>query len=103
VEVLGKLTALHTGGSGFLITPVVGWTPARPRFRPDPWEVAEVLEVQLTQLRAPGAVRQETWTLNGRETLVPYYRPAPDILIWGATSMILSEFLAVIDSLDPRG
>ena len=99
VEVLGMLTPLHTGGSGFLITPVVGWATSRPTFQPDPCEVAEVLEVPLTQLRAPGVIRRDTWTLRGQRTLVPYYQPRPDIAIWGATSMILSEFLAVIGSL----
>jgi 8-oxo-dGTP pyrophosphatase MutT (NUDIX family) len=99
VEVLGQLTPLHTGSSGFLITPVVGWTAARPVFRPDPWEVAELLEVPVARLCAPDIMRQETWILHGQRTLVPYYRLGPNIVIWGATSMILSEFLAVLDSL----
>ena len=100
VKVLGQLTPLYTGGSGFLITPVVGWTPARPDFRLDPHEVAELMEIPLTLLYSPTLLRQETWTLNGQQTLVPLYRLGPEIAIWGATAMILSEFLAVVDSLD---
>jgi 8-oxo-dGTP pyrophosphatase MutT (NUDIX family) len=100
VEVLGQLTPLHTGSSGFLITPVVGWTRARPSFRPDPREVAAVLEVPLAALRAPEVLRQETWDLHGQQTLVPFYRLGPEITIWGATAMILSEFLTVLEDAD---
>lgn len=97
VEVLGQLTPLHTGGSGYRISPTVGWTPSRPAFRPDPGEVAELLEVPLATLRSPHVLRQEVWNLHGRQTLVPCYRLGPDTAIWGATAMILSEFLAVVE------
>ncbi len=99
VEVLGQLTPLHTGSSGFLITPLVGWTPVRPHFQPDPHEVAQVLEVSLTTLRAPEVLGQETWDLHGRQTLVPFYRLGPEITIWGATAMILSELLTVVEDV----
>ena len=97
VAVLGQLTPLHTGSSGFIITPAVGWTPDRPMFQPDPREVAEVLEVPLAALRAPEVEAQEVWDLHGRQTQVPFYRLGPEIRIWGATAMILSEFLAVVE------
>ena len=104
VEVLGQLTPLLTVSSGYLITPVVGWTPSRPAFRPHPREVAELVEVPLALLRRPGVLREETWTLHGHETLVPCYRLGPKVAIWGATAMILSEFLAVVEGLeDPPG
>lgn len=96
VEVLGQLTPLPTGSSGYLITPVVGWTPARPAFRLDAREVAELLEVPLVLLRAPGVLRQEIWNLGGRQRAVPCYRVEPQVAIWGATAMILSEFLVVV-------
>lgn len=99
VEVLGQLTPLLTGSSGYLISPVVGWAPARPAFQPDPHEVAELLEVPLALLRAPGVLCRETWNLRGRQTLVPCYRLGPEVAIWGATAMILSEFLAVVEGV----
>jgi len=99
VEVLGQLTPLHTGRSGFLITPAVGWTPVRPAFRPDPFEVVELLEVPLALLQRPAVLHQEVWHLHGRQTLVPCYRLGPGTVIWGATAMILAEFLAVVERL----
>jgi 8-oxo-dGTP pyrophosphatase MutT (NUDIX family) len=100
VKVLGQLTPLHTGRSGYLITPAVGWMRSRPTFRPDPGEVAEVLEVPLAALRAPEVLHQEVWNLHSRQTVVPLYRLGPDIAIWGATAMILSEFVAVVECAD---
>jgi len=97
VDVLGQLTPLHTGSSGFLVTPVVGWTSPRPSFQPDPREVAEVLEIPLAALRAPEVLQQETWDLHGQQTLVPFFGLGPEITIWGATAMILSEFLTVVE------
>ena len=67
VDVLGQLTPVSTGSSGYLVTPVVGCASARPVFRPDPCEVAEVLEVELDRLQAPDVLRRETWRLHGRE------------------------------------
>lgn len=100
VEVLGQLTPLATGNSGYLITPVVGWTPARPTFRPDPGEVAELLEVPLALLCEPDVLREEAWDVRGQQMVVPCYFVWPEVTIWGATAMILSEFLAVVDRLE---
>src|SRR5262245_25345824 len=33
VEILGKLTPLHIPASGFLLHPIVGFTPMRPAFQ----------------------------------------------------------------------
>jgi 8-oxo-dGTP pyrophosphatase MutT (NUDIX family) len=49
VDVLGLLDDFITR-SGFVITPVVMWGPPRPRFTPDPDEVARVFRVPLAQL-----------------------------------------------------
>lgn len=98
VDVLGELTPLPTGSSGYLVTPLVGWTPTRPTFRPNPQEVAEILEVRLDTLRRPAILREEVWDLRGRETLVPCYRLGPGTAIWGATAMTLGEFLEVVEA-----
>jgi 8-oxo-dGTP pyrophosphatase MutT (NUDIX family) len=52
VEVLGVGDAYETG-TGFLVTPVVGWLTARPQTTPSPDEVAEVFEVPWDFLMDP--------------------------------------------------
>jgi len=95
LEVLGELTPLYIGASNYLITPFVARAPARPEFRPDPTEVAEVLEVSLAVLMDAATLEEEVWDLRGTVAQVPFFRIGPH-KIWGATAMILAEFMAIL-------
>ncbi len=90
VEVLGTLASLYVPPSDFDIHPFVGHTPARPTWRPDPTEVAEIIEVPLDLLLDDDAKDQETFDRNGMSIPILYYRVGPH-KVWGATAIILSE------------
>jgi 8-oxo-dGTP pyrophosphatase MutT (NUDIX family) len=100
VHVLGRLTPLHIPVSGYLLHPVVGSVAARPEFVPDDREVARLLEVPVERLRDPTAVEREWWSLERDGTAVqvdvPYFQLDGE-KVWGATAMVLAEFLAVIE------
>jgi 8-oxo-dGTP pyrophosphatase MutT (NUDIX family) len=102
VEILGRLTPLHIPVSGFLLHAVVGVTPARPAFRPAEWEVARLLEVPLDRLRDPGIIGRETRTRERPggpiQVEVPYFSVDGE-KVWGATAMVLAEFLEVLRRL----
>lgn len=106
VDVVGRLTPLHVPISGYLLHPVVGVTTARPVFRPAEWEVARLLEVQLDRLRDPAAVHRERRALErqGRtvDVEVPYFDLEGE-KVWGATAMVLAEFLAVLRGTGDAG
>lgn len=93
VEIIGQLSPLYTPPSNFCIYPFVGFCRARPVFQPHVREVAEVIEVPVTLLLNPAARKEEIWILpNFGERQIPYF----DVFghkVWGATAMILSEFL----------
>lgn len=99
VRVLGRLTPLQIPISGYMLHPVVGIADARPAFRREEWEVARILEVPLTLLGDPGIVKRRSRTreYGGRtvEIDVPYFEIDGE-LVWGATAMVLSEFLALL-------
>ena len=95
VIVAGSLTPLYIPPSGYCVSPVVGLAAEIPAFIPFPEEVAEILEVPLAHLLDPATVRRETWRLERGDVAVPFYAFG-EHKIWGATAMILSEFLAVI-------
>ncbi len=98
--VLGKLTPLYIPPSNFNVQPYVGFLPALPGFSPDPKEVESVFTVPLRQLMGKDEVQKKTITYsNGFSYEIPCYVFGPHI-IWGATSMILSEFLEIIESLE---
>jgi 8-oxo-dGTP pyrophosphatase MutT (NUDIX family) len=100
VRLLGRLTPLQIPISGYMLHPVVGLIETRPLFHRDEWEVARILEVPLSVFREPGIVKR--WTrireFGGQtvEIEVPYFDIDGE-QVWGATAMVLAEFLAVIE------
>jgi 8-oxo-dGTP pyrophosphatase MutT (NUDIX family) len=102
VDVLGRLTPLHIPVSGHLLHPVVGVAPARPAFRVAEAEVERLIEVPLRALFAPDVVRRES-RLRERPPVVlmdvPYFA-VDGAKVWGATAMILAEFLALLGEID---
>jgi 8-oxo-dGTP pyrophosphatase MutT (NUDIX family) len=105
LDVLGALTPLFIPPSDFCITPfVAAWagaggrlTEERPTWRPDPIEVAEVLEVPLALLRDPATIHQGSWVVRGIEVVAPYFAVG-EHRVWGATAMVLSELLALFNT-----
>jgi 8-oxo-dGTP pyrophosphatase MutT (NUDIX family) len=102
VEVLGRLTPLHVPVSGHLLHPVVGVAATRPLFRVAEAEVERLIEVPIARLLAPEVIGWEQRQREREPTVmmdVPYYA-VDGTRVWGATAMILAEFLAVLDGLD---
>jgi 8-oxo-dGTP pyrophosphatase MutT (NUDIX family) len=96
-ELLGRLSPLYIQHSGFCVFPVVAHVGARPVFTPSPHEVAEVIEASLTHLLSPATRGEETWQLRGAPVQVPFYAVGPH-KVWGATAMMLSELLALLQT-----
>jgi 8-oxo-dGTP pyrophosphatase MutT (NUDIX family) len=95
VEVLGALTPLHIPISRFLAHPVVATAAAPPPLRPEPTEVAAILEAHVHELVAPGATRWD-WDDRPRGRLhIPSFSVG-GVRVWGATAMMLSELLAIL-------
>src|SRR5262245_39745025 len=93
VAVWGMLTPIYIPPSNFRITPVVGFSEAAPLLNPNNDEVSDVITVTLRELLDPATVVTERWTLRGAEVYVPFFAIAGH-KVWGATAMILSEFVA---------
>jgi len=80
--------------SNSLVHPVVAAMRSVPELQPNPDEVDEVVFVPLSSLMSEAALREELWTLGGRQVPVPYWE-VHRIPLWGATAMILSELVTV--------
>jgi 8-oxo-dGTP pyrophosphatase MutT (NUDIX family) len=97
VQVAGRLTPTYVYRSHFLVQPFVLVAERQPQFRPNPQEVAELIEIPLSQLLDPG--RASRFAVS-RQPL-SFTAPCLDVgchRIWGATALILGEFLAVTRS-----
>lgn len=97
VQIAGHLTPLYIPPSNFCIYPVVAIASGPLLFRPHPEEVAEIIEVPVSHLADARNVRRETWNIGGQPVEVPFYA-FKNHKIWGATAMVLSEFLEIFSS-----
>ncbi len=105
IEIVGRLTPLHIPVSRHLLHPVVGITGTRPDFRIAAAEVERVIEAPIVHLRAPDTVRWEQRVRERPPSVlmdVPYF-DVDGARVWGATAMVLAEFLAVLDVIDAAG
>jgi 8-oxo-dGTP pyrophosphatase MutT (NUDIX family) len=95
IKVIGQLSDLYIPPSNFLVYPFVGYLTHEPHFVPDPVEVQELFTVKLDDLLQPDAIKMRTVTGADYTAEVPCFF-IDNRIIWGATSMILSELIEVI-------
>ena len=102
VEVLRQLTPVPIAASGHLLHPVLGLASQRPAFVVAEPEVERLIEVPIARLQDPDLVRweQRKRSMPPHDLMdVPYFH-LEDAQIWGATAMVLAEFLALLGELD---
>lgn len=92
---VGSLTRLHIPVSNSTVYPHIACTGYRPAFCPDSKEVEGILEISLPELMQPACIRYTSRHILGRRTRVPYY-DINNRQVWGATAMIISEFIELI-------
>lgn len=85
----------HVTGTGFNVTPVVGFIAGSFVPRPDPAEVSDVFEVPLDFLLDPASIRQtQRQRLGSRLRTYEFHYEGR--LIWGATAAMLVMFRDVL-------
>ncbi len=95
VEILGILTPLIIPVSNFKVTPVVGFMKKPPDFIIDPNEVDYLIEITIRHLTNPQNVKIKEVLTDNLVSVIPYYDYNHNE-IWGATAMIISEFIEVL-------
>ncbi len=92
IDILGALTPLHIPLSNFCVHPFVGWMDREPDFSPDETEVQYLVCPVLFELT--DADNRKTGVFHrGTEKITTPYFDIHGEMIWGATAMILSEFM----------
>lgn len=101
IEVIGELTQLYIPPSNFLVKPVVGFLPRAPQFKKDEKEVAEIIVVATSDLLSEDIRQHKIMDLSRglkapdlTAVKVPFFN-INGHHVWGATAMILSEFVEV--------
>jgi 8-oxo-dGTP pyrophosphatase MutT (NUDIX family) len=95
VRVLGSLTPLDIPVSGFRLHPVVAARQTRPSLAAADGEVAKILEVPVGLLLDPANLVSTERHRMGVTMQVPAFHVS-GVEIWGATAMVIAEFLALL-------
>ena len=94
VDIFGKLPQYHTG-TGFSVSPLIGFVAAGTRLTADVGEVAEIFEVPLDFLMDPHNTRTETRFYRGAwRTFLAM--PWSGYYIWGATAGMLAQLSRIL-------
>lgn len=93
VSLIGELEKVYIPPSKFLVTPFIGMMPDYPTFVKDDYEVAQIVEVPITQLFDESNVKQGTVNVGPQnmKMRVPYF-DLMGHMVWGATAIMLNDF-----------
>ena len=99
ITVIGQLTKLYIPPSNFFVQPVIGFMNHRPVFYPDAREVDKVIEIALEEIINPEIIGRKILIVRGVEVDAPFYQ-IQEHTVWGATAMMISELLTVINDIE---
>lgn len=102
LDVLGPLTPLYITVSKFMVHPYVAYSYKHPQLVRQQSEVEEILEFSLEDFRHTTSLTETR--INLGTGIILNHVPAFVIqgkIIWGATAMIMSELLEVLDRVKP--
>ena len=94
-RLLGALTPIDSPVSGFHLHPVVAVISRRPEWRAADGEVAGILELAVDDLLDRACLISTERERDGRPLMSPAFHIGGHE-IWGATAMVLAEFLALL-------
>jgi hypothetical protein len=94
VRVLGRLSPIVIPITAFEVETIVGWIPKPPAYRAQEKEVIRIVAGDPDQLATEGTVRHVERRREGRSLKFPAYEVEGET-VWGATAVILSEFLEI--------
>ncbi len=101
-QIIGKLSSLYIPISNFLVHPFVGFLEKPPNFQVDTKEVEELLLLPLDEFKKPDNKKYQKVKIFDSPPIwidVPAFCISNKI-IWGATAMIMNEFLYIYNQID---
>ena len=95
INIIGPLTPLYVPVSNFKIYPFIGWVKNKPKIKIQDNEVERIFSISIDEFILESTQKIKKSNLYGEKVLVPYFDINNEI-VWGATSVILSEFKKLI-------
>ena len=100
IQHIGKLTPLYIPVSNFWVHPFVGYLLHYPKFKMDKSEVKYILKAPLFEIMKQEIIEKSRQNIESEKKEVPCYNYNGET-IWGATAMILCEFLEITSQILP--
>ena len=99
IEIIGRLTDIYVPPSNFLISVFVGYLAEKPVYKIDEREVDEVIEIPFSDFFKPDVIKWKNFYVNSIKAVsnAPYF-DVTNAEIWGASAMVISELLDIIQS-----
>ncbi|MCX6257570.1 MAG: CoA pyrophosphatase [Bacteroidia bacterium] len=98
IKIIGRLTELYIPFSHFCVQPIVGIIDYEPVFIPNKLEVKSIIIAGIAELLDPANRQTEDIKIADNNINAPFYS-VKGHHIWGATSMIMSEFLEIVGNI----
>ena len=99
IEILGRLSDIYVPPSNFLISVFVGYLSEKPIYKIDEREVDEVIEIPFAEFFNHDTIKEKSFFVNSIKAAdnAPYF-DVTNAEIWGASAMVISELLDVLNS-----
>tara|TARA_B100001250_G_C19546556_1_gene677090 strand:- start:96 stop:719 length:624 start_codon:yes stop_codon:yes gene_type:complete len=95
INIIGQLTPLYVPVSNFKIFPFIGWIKNKPEIKIQDNEVERIFSISIDNFILESTQKFKKDSLDGKKVIIPYFDINNEI-VWGATSVILSEFKKLI-------
>jgi 8-oxo-dGTP pyrophosphatase MutT (NUDIX family) len=97
IQVIGAMTDVYIPVSNFHVQPILAWTKGTPQYKRQETEVKQVIETPLSVLKNAANWKVKDIRISETQELknVPYF-DVDDKHVWGATAMMLAEFLEIL-------
>jgi len=100
IELIGQLNPVYIPPSDFTVTPFVGWLDERPTFQRSEAEVEQIIMTSVATLMHPDTlVVGDIIRSSGASHRVPYYA-IDEHKVWGATAIMVGEFVERLSRVD---
>ncbi len=99
INIIGPLTPFYIPISGFNVFPFVGWIAKCPTLEIQSKEVSKVFAPSVSSLMNPQNKKIKRSTILGQKVEIPFF-DLKNEMVWGATSMILSEFKGILEGIE---
>lgn len=98
IQLIGALSSFYIPVSGFEMFPYIGWIKEEPKIIIHEKEVDRIISVSLKNFMSDSTQKTKKDTLRRFPVNIPYF-DLDNETVWGATSMILAEFKAILKAI----